>query len=285
MEKVRPKKALGQNFLTDRHVLSRIAQLVDRGTDARILEVGPGKGALTRILAENGARVLAIELDRQLVPLLEREFSGRGNIKLLQADILRIDLPTVLREHWAGKWEVAANLPYNISSQVLFRFMESHALFSRLVLMLQKEVGERLVAHPGSKEYGILSVLFRLRFDITREFTVKPGSFYPVPKVDSVVLTFRPLPAARVEVGDEAFFRQVVKAAFGQRRKTLWNCLKSLGLEAEDRELAKALADCGIEASRRGETLSLDEFARLAKALSPLRTAGKILEQKVLSVL
>ena len=278
MEKVRPKKAMGQNFLTDRNVLSRIAQLVDRGTDARILEVGPGKGALTRILAENGARVLAIELDRQLVPLLEKEFSGNGNIKVLQADILRIDLPTVLRQHWAGTWEVAANLPYNISSQVLFRFMESHALFSRLVLMLQKEVGERLVAYPGSKEYGILSVLFRLHFDITREFTVKPGSFYPVPKVDSVVLTFKPLPEARVEVGDEAFFRQVVKASFGQRRKTLRNCLKSLGLEAKDHELAKALSDCGIEATRRGETLSLDEFAKLAKSLSPLRGAGKILE-------
>jgi len=129
MEKVRPKKALGQNFLTDRNVLSRIARLLDRGTDARILEVGPWKGALTRILAENGARVLAIELDRQLVPLLEKEFSGSGNVKVLQADILRIDLPTVLREHWAGKWEVAANLPYNISSQVLFRFMERRAFF------------------------------------------------------------------------------------------------------------------------------------------------------------
>ena len=278
IDKVRPKKALGQNFLTDRHVLSRIAQLVNRGPDARILEVGPGKGALTRLLAEQGARVLAIEFDRQLVPLLEKEFSGQGNVEVVQADILRTDLPAVLLERWDGKWEVAANLPYNISSQVLFRFMESRALFSRLVLMLQKEVGERLVAQPGSKEYGILSVLFRLHFDITREFTVKPGSFHPVPKVDSVVLSFKPLPTPRVDVGDEPFFRQVVKAAFGQRRKTLWNCLKSLGLVIDERELAKALADCGIAATRRGETLSLDEYAKLAKALYPLRNVGNILE-------
>ena len=278
MEKVRPKKALGQNFLTDWNVLSRIARLVNRGPDARILEVGPGKGALTRLLAEQGARVLAIEFDRQLVPLLEKEFSNQGNVEVVQADILRTDLQAVLLERWAGKWEVAANLPYNISSQVLFRFMESRTLFSRLVLMLQKEVGERLVAQSGSKEYGILSVLFRLHFDITREFTVKPGSFHPVPKVDSVVLSFKPLPAPRVDVGDEPFFRQVVKAAFGQRRKTLWNCLKSLGLEADEHELAKALADCGIAAARRGETLSLDEYAKLAKVLYPLRNAGKILE-------
>jgi len=146
------------------------------------------------------------------------------------------------------------------------------------VLMLQKEVGERLVAQPGTKEYGVLTVLFRLYFDINREFTVKPGSFYPVPKVESVVLTFSPLPEARVAVDDETFFRQVVKSAFGQRRKTLRNCLKLLDLGADDRELAKALDHCGIEAARRGETLSLDEFARLAKTLSLLRGAGKILE-------
>jgi 16S rRNA (adenine1518-N6/adenine1519-N6)-dimethyltransferase len=183
------------------------------------------------------------------------------------ADILRADLPEVLQSRWPGSWQVAANLPYNISSPVLFRFLESRALYSRLILMLQKEVGDRLVAKPCSKEYGILSVLFQLHFDITREFIVKPGSFYPVPKVDSVVLSFIPLPAPRVEVGDELFFRRVVKAAFGQRRKTLWNCLKSLDLVANDQELAQALAECGIEGGRRGETLSLEEFALLSKSL------------------
>ncbi|MCM2358453.1 MAG: 16S rRNA (adenine(1518)-N(6)/adenine(1519)-N(6))-dimethyltransferase RsmA [Geobacteraceae bacterium] len=267
MEKIRAKKALGQNFLTDRGVLARIARLVERGPDASILEVGPGLGALTRLLAEEGARVVAVELDRQLVPLLAREFAGCGNVELVQADILKTDLAQLLLPRWPGQWQVAANLPYNISSPVLFHFMENRSLFSRLVLMLQREVGERLVAQPGTKEYGILSVLFRLHFDINREFIVKPGSFHPVPKVDSVVLSFTPLPAPRVEVGDEPFFRRVVKAAFGQRRKTLWNCLKRLGLECADRELAEALAGCWIEGTRRGETLSLEEFAVLTRAL------------------
>jgi 16S rRNA (adenine1518-N6/adenine1519-N6)-dimethyltransferase len=266
-ERIRPKKALGQNFLTDGNVLSRIAHLVERHPDARILEVGPGRGALTRLLAEQGARVLAVEVDRQLVAILEKEFDGNGNVEIVAADILRADLPKVLLSRWPGSWQVAANLPYNISSPVLFRFLESRALYSRLILMLQKEVGDRLVAKPCSKEYGILSVLFQLHFDITREFIVKPGSFYPVPKVDSVVLSFIPLPAPRVEVGDELFFRRVVKAAFGQRRKTLWNCLKSLDLVANDQELAQALAECGIEGGRRGETLSLAEFALLSKSL------------------
>jgi 16S rRNA (adenine1518-N6/adenine1519-N6)-dimethyltransferase len=269
---------MGQNFLTDRNILARIAGLVDRRPDARILEVGPGRGALTRLLAEQGAKVLAIELDRQLVPILEQEFSGTADVEFVQADILRFDLDSELSRRWPGTWEVAANLPYNISSQVLFLFMDNRRLFSRLVLMLQKEVGERLVATPGTREYGILSVLFRLHFDIVREFTVKPGSFHPVPKVDSLVLSFRPLHQARVDVGDEKFFRQVVKAAFGQRRKTLWNCLKSLDLGCRDAELADALAGCGIESSRRGETMSLDEFSRLAKSLLPLRTDGKTLE-------
>ena len=277
-EKIRPKKSLGQNFLTDRNVLSRIAGLVNRGPNTRILEVGPGRGALTRLLAEQGAKVLAVELDRQLVPILEQEFSGMDAVEFVQADILRFDLDSELTRRWPGQWEVAANLPYNISSQVLFRFMDNRHLFSCLVLMLQKEVGERLVAKPDTREYGILSVLFRLHFDIVREFTVKPGSFHPVPKVDSVVLSFRPLPHARVDVGEEIFFRQVVKAAFGQRRKTLWNCLKSLDLGGTNTEMAGAMAGCGIEPARRGETMTLDEFASLAKSLAPLRNAGKSLE-------
>ncbi len=133
--------------------------------------------------------------------------------------------------------------------------------------MLQKEVGERLAAPPACKEYGILSVFCRLHFDIHREFIVRPGSFYPPPKVDSVVLRFEPLEGPRTDVGDEAFFRRVVKAAFNQRRKTLWNCLKAADLRIDENSLAQALADCGIDGGRRGETLSLEDFAALAKEL------------------
>jgi len=276
--RIRPKKALGQNFLVDRNVLDRIARLVERGPDARILEVGPGRGALTRLLAGQGARVVAIEFDRQLVPLLVSEFADNASVEIVEADILAVDLPALLLERHAGTWQAAANLPYNISTPVLFRFLEERRHFSRLVLMLQKEVGERLVASPGTKEYGILSVLFRLHFDISREVTVKPGSFRPVPKVDSVVLKFLPLAEPRVDVGDEEFFRRVVKAAFGQRRKTLWNCLKALDIGCAEGELMQALAGCGIAPQRRGETLSLDEFALLARSLRPLCRGGKYLE-------
>ncbi len=267
MEKIRPKKALGQNFLTDKNVLARIVEAGAVSGDDRVMEVGPGRGSLTGTLADTGARVLAVEIDRELAPLLEREFSGRENVEIVRADILDVDLAELLLSRYAGKWKVVANLPYNISSQVLIRFLDNRELFSRMVLMLQKEVGERLIAPPGCKEYGILSVFCCLHFDIRREFIVKPGSFYPPPKVDSVVLRFEPLPAPRVDVGDEAFFRRVVRAAFGMRRKTLRNCLKS-AMSLDEKHLAQALERCGIDGGRRGETLSLEEFAALCRALS-----------------
>jgi 16S rRNA (adenine1518-N6/adenine1519-N6)-dimethyltransferase len=267
MEKVRPKKALGQNFLTDKNVLGRIVDACGITVGDRVLEVGPGRGGLTRLLAEKGAQVVAVEVDRELVPLLESEFAGRENVEIVQADILASDLRQLLFSRWEGKWKVAANLPYNISSQVLIRFLDNPDLFSRLVLMLQREVGDRLIAPPSCKEYGILSVYLALHFDIRREFLVRPGSFYPAPKVDSVVLRFDPLPKPRSEVGDETFFRQVVRGAFGQRRKTLRNCLKSSGLVPVEKMLTEALACCGIDGERRGETISLDEFAALSRAL------------------
>ncbi len=275
-----PKKTLGQNFLTDRNVLSRIADAVGIGPGDRVLEVGPGRGALTTLLAERAEQVVAVELDRELVPFLRKEFVGRGNVEIVEADILTVDLSRLLGERGGGTWKVAANLPYNISSQVLFRILECRGLFSLLVLMLQKEVGERLLAPPACKAYGALTVLFSLHFNIRREFSVKPGSFYPVPKVDSVVLSFTPLPAPRVDVGDEGCFRKVVKAAFGQRRKTLWNCLRGAAL-TDDATLAGALDRCGIAPGRRGETLSLEEFGMLSRALAGADggngPAGKIL--------
>lgn len=263
----RPKKALGQNFLVDKGVLDRIVATVAIVPGDRVLEIGPGRGALTRLLVEQASELLAVELDRQLVPVLEAEFSGTGNVRIVQADILRLDLEELLAGG-GDAWKVAANLPYNISSQVLFKFHDSRQLFSRLVLMLQREVGERLVAAPGGKDYGILSVLFQNFFEIRKEMLVKPGSFFPVPKVDSVVLSFEPLSVPRFPVSDERLFKRLVKAAFGQRRKTLWNCLKSGDFVSSSELLKEILAGCGIDPSRRGETLSLHEFASLANSIS-----------------
>jgi 16S rRNA (adenine1518-N6/adenine1519-N6)-dimethyltransferase len=147
----------------------------------------------------------------------------------------------------------------------LIKFLDTPDLFTELHLMLQKEVGDRLTASPSTKDYGILTLFTRLHFDVTRELIVKPGSFHPVPKVDSAVLRFKALPAPRVEVGDERLFRRLVKASFGQRRKTLWNCLKTAGFADADEELRTILVESGIDEKRRGETLSLDEFASLSR--------------------
>ena len=259
---------LGQNFLTDRSVVSRIVSLVDPAPGDFILEVGPGKGALTRELADSGATVVAVELDRRLAPILAEEFSSSSRVSIVEADILKVDLPALLAGFSGQKWKVAANLPYNISSQVLIKFLDTPALFTDLYLMLQKEVGDRLAAHPSTKEYGILTLFCRLHFDVTREFIVKPGSFHPVPKVDSAVLRFRALPAPRVDVGDERTFRRLVKAAFNQRRKTLWNCLKPGDFVSNEDELRRTLSESGIDAGRRGETLDLEEFAALSRRFS-----------------
>ena len=265
MKAIKAIKMLGQNFLTDNNVVSRIISLVAPSENDCILEIGPGQGAITQELVESGATVVAIELDRRLAPLLAKEFAGNSRVHIVEADVLKLELRPLLAGFSAKRWKVAANLPYNISSQVLIKFLDTPDLFSDLYLMLQKEVGDRLTAQPSTKEYGILTLFTRLHFDVTRELIVKPGSFHPVPKVDSAVLRFRALPAPRVDVGDERLFRRIVKASFAQRRKTLWNCLKHAEFVETDEELRGILTESGIDEKRRGETLSLDEFATLTR--------------------
>jgi 16S rRNA (adenine1518-N6/adenine1519-N6)-dimethyltransferase len=267
MTRIEAKKSFGQNFLVDQGVITRIlaaARLTD--TDC-VLEVGPGMGALTEELLPRVARLVAVELDRRMVEYLGKTFGSYENLEIVAADILRVDLTAALTERHPGPWKVVANLPYNISSQVLFLFLEQRSLFSLLLLMLQKEVGDRLVASPGGKDYGILSVMFQMYFDVRREILVRPGSFRPVPKVDSVVLSFRPLPAPRFPVTDHELFRTVVRASFSQRRKTLRNCLKGIG-ELPETEVLRCFAVAGIDPGRRGETLTLQEFSALTGAIA-----------------
>jgi 16S rRNA (adenine1518-N6/adenine1519-N6)-dimethyltransferase len=265
MGTMRAKKALGQNFLVDGNVLANIVKAADISPEDMVLEVGPGRGALTARLAEAAARVVAVEYDRDLVPLLRNELCRYQSLEVINADILRLDLQEALGYSVGDKWKVVANLPYNISSQILFRFIEERAMFSEMLLMLQKEVGERLLAPPSCKDYGVLTVFCRLYFDVERVLSVKPASFRPVPRVDSVVLRFRVLGKPRVEVGDESLFRRVVKASFAQRRKTLLNCLKGMDASADEASLRRVLESAGIDPRRRGETLSLDDFALLTK--------------------
>lgn len=271
MVAIRAKKSLGQNFLVDGNVIDAIIRAARVGPGENVLEVGPGQGALTTRLCEQAARVVAVEWDRELVPLLHEKVGVGGSCAVVHGDILRVDLASLLTSAGAERWKVVANLPYNISSQVLFKFIDNRTLFTELILMLQKEVGQRLLASPSCKDYGILTVLCRQVFDIEKVCLVKPTSFRPVPKVDSVVLRFRVLPQNRYPVDDEKIFRAVVKASFSQRRKTLWNCLKSLDLLSDAQVRACVFEQSGIDQGRRGETLSLEEFVSLTNIIARLR--------------
>jgi 16S rRNA (adenine1518-N6/adenine1519-N6)-dimethyltransferase len=261
----RPLKSLGQNFLVDSNIIDKIIHCAAIKPDDSVLEIGPGRGALTEYLAGRAGRLVLVEYDHALAASLKERYADDPRVTVVDADILALDLAALLGD--AGGWKVVANLPYNISTAVLFRLLEVRDRLARMILMLQKEVGDRLVAAPDCADYGVTTVLLGLWFDMRREFIVSPGCFKPSPKVDSAVLSFVPLPAARVTVGDEAVFRRVVKGAFAMRRKTLVNCLKAAELTTID-DLRRILDQCGIDGQRRGETLSLDEFAALSRRLS-----------------
>ena len=256
----RPRKRFGQNFLRDQHVLDRIVHAAELQAGDRILEIGPGAGALTNRLLETGLPVLAVEIDRDLGAALQER--SDKNLTVFVGDVLRMDWAKLLSD---PPYKLIANLPYNISSQILFRVLEHRRLFKLLVLMFQKEVGERLIAEAGSRDYGILSVLMQAWFKIDRVVKVPPKAFYPPPKVDSVVLSLAPLTAPHIELHDAELFRRLVRGAFAQRRKTLRNSLLGAGWQAERIDRAFAVAD--IDCSRRGETLTLEEFGRLANVL------------------
>lgn len=249
----------------DQHVLDRIIAAADFQPGDRILEIGPGPGALTGRLLKTGLPVLAVEIDRDLGAALQAR--EESNLEVRIGDVLRLDWAELLQ---APPYKLIANLPYNISSQVLFQVLDHRHAFSRLVLMFQKEVGERLVAEEGSRNYGILSALLQPWFHIEKVVKVPPGAFHPPPKVDSVVIRLEPLAVPRLALHDEALYRKLVRGAFGQRRKTLRNSL--LGSGWSPILIDKAFSASGINPGRRGETLKIEEFGVLANLLSSYET-------------
>jgi 16S rRNA (adenine1518-N6/adenine1519-N6)-dimethyltransferase len=268
----RPLKSLGQNFLVDQNIVSRIIHTADIKPGQAVLEIGPGRGALTARLAERAGRLVLIEFDHALAAWHREQYRDNQQITVIDADVLKVDLVEILPVVPQG-WNVVANLPYNISTEVLFRLLPLHGRLARMTLMLQKEVGDRLAAPPDCSEYGVTTVLLGLWFDIQRAFVVPPGCFHPQPKIDSAVIGFVPLSEPRAEVGDEELFKQIVKAAFSMRRKTLANCLKSA--ECSKNVDRNAMLEASrIDGRRRGETLSLAEFARLSHWLF-VTAAGK----------
>lgn len=247
------RKRFGQHFLTDRHYLARIVAAIDPKPGEAIVEIGPGPGALTEQLAERVERLHVIEIDRDLVARLRERFPA-DRVVVHEGDVLEFDFATL-----PAPLRVVGNLPYNISTPILFQVADHAQRISDCVFMLQKEVVERMVAAPGSAEYGRLSVMLQYHFAMASAFKVPPGAFTPPPKVDSAVVRMKPLGKDRLRAKDEAMFARIVGGAFSQRRKTLRNALKALGLE-------EALTRSGIDLQRRGETLSVAEFVALSDA-------------------
>ncbi|MCI1881015.1 MAG: 16S rRNA (adenine(1518)-N(6)/adenine(1519)-N(6))-dimethyltransferase RsmA [Sporolactobacillus sp.] len=264
------KKSLGQNFLTDANVLRNIVEAAELTQDSLILEIGPGAGALTRYLAEAAQKVVAIEIDCRLRPILEEALAGYGNVAIRFGDVLKIDLPKVLREEFpAGRSvTVVANLPYYVTTPILIRLLTGDLPLLRMVVMVQKEVADRLQAVPGTKDYGSLSIAVQYHAEVRVVATVPKTVFVPRPNVDSAVVRFDLRPEPAVHVDDERFFFKVVRTAFAHRRKTLINNLVPALFTREHKdELLKVLTDAGIDPRRRGETLTIKEFAVLSNRL------------------
>ncbi len=256
------KKHLGQNFLYDPSILGRIIDEAELSPDDAVVEIGPGPGKLTRLLAEAVKKVIAIELDQGLYERLRAEFAGYRNVELIHGDALKYPYESI------GRFKVVANIPYYITTPIIFRLLEARENLMTMTLTIQKEVAERIAALPGGKDYGVLSIMVQYYAEADMKFIIPKEAFRPAPKVDSAVLQIRLLERPSVYVQDEKMFFRVVRTAFSQRRKTLSNSLKGLG--ADIKELLKA---AGIDPGRRPETLGLEEFAALADTILKSRTA------------
>ena len=260
-------RSMGQNFLIQSWVPEGLVEGAGVSGSNGVLEIGPGIGPLTVRLSAAAGRVVAVELDRALLPVLAETLGGRDNVEVISGDILKLDIPALVDEKLAGLEPMAcANLPYNITTPVITALIEAKR-FSCIAVMIQREVARRICAAPGSPDYGAFSVYCRYHTEPELLFDVGPECFIPAPKVTSSVIRMRPLPSPPVPVKDEVRFFRVVKAAFGQRRKTLLNAL-SAGLPSLSREAVKAaIAACGLPDNVRGERLGIPEFAALTEAL------------------
>ena len=265
-----PAKRFGQNFLTDKSIVKRIISALNPQSHETIVEIGPGRGALTEPLIQLAGNLIAIEFDRNLIPVLVDAFGRKGNFKLVHSDALITDICAEIRP--AIKARIVANLPYNIATAVLQRLIAQRECLTELILMLQREVVDRITAPPGSAERGYLSVFVEAYCETEKLFEVSPGSFHPVPKVWSTVVRLTMRPEIAGEVKDENLLWQVVSAGFAQRRKTILNSLRSAPTPLQERLKAHGGASivlyrAEVDLKRRAETLGLDDWARIARAL------------------
>ena len=267
---LRPKKRLGQSFLVDRNTLTRIVEACEIVPDTNVLEIGAGLGTVTCELAGTGANVVCVELDRALLGILETSLGDLRRVEIVAGDFLKLDVIEFLRARADVKWLVVGNLPYYITSPIITKLIDARSVVSRMLLMVQREVAGRLQASAGSGDYGALSVFVQHYCDISSVMKVSRNVFYPVPEVDSELVRLNVREQPRAQVSDERLFFAIVRAAFGKRRKTLANALGASTELQWDKERARAvLESAGIDGRRRGETLSIDEFADLANAVPP----------------
>ncbi len=261
-----PKKWMGQNLLVDKMYLGKIVQAGGIGPDEPVLEVGAGLGVLTEALAGKGAKVWALEVDSGFYAVLKAKFAGSDQVTLIHADALKFDFRALAQQ--IGKLRVVANLPYNISSRLVFMFHENRDIFSSLHILLQKEVAERLVAEPGTKDYGVLTVLLGMSAKVEVLFDIPPKAFFPAPEIVSSLVGVHFPDTPPVPVADSGLLTRLVKASFAGRRKTLRNTLKNtaaIGVAPD--VIVRASEKAGIDLMRRGETLSPAEFCRFADAV------------------
>jgi len=262
------KKQLGQNFLIDKHILDRIVEAAELSAEDGVFEVGPGAGVVTQRLAARAKTVVAVEKDRGLASVLEVVLRPFENTEVVFEDVLKVDLPQLWKKFAdCRRVSVVANLPYYVTTPILFQLLESHVPLHHIVVMVQKEVADRLAASPGGKDYGALTVAVQYYAEVDRVVRVPPGAFTPPPNVESTVIRLRMRSNPPVNVADSAALFRVVRTAFAMRRKTLLNNLTH-GFGITKAACVALLEDAGIEPSRRGETLSLAEFAEITKVWS-----------------
>lgn len=265
------KKSLGQNFLTDLNVLKKIVLAADVSLDDDVIEIGPGIGALTEQLAKKAHKVLALEIDERLIPVLKETLADYSNVIVIQADILAVQLSELIKEHFDGKHQVkiVANLPYYITTPIVLHLLDEEADFKTITVMMQKEVAQRLTAKPGTKDYGSLTVGVAYSTDSEIAFFVPKTVFVPSPKVDSAIVSMKKRIPQKYQPQNEVEFKNLVRGSFMHKRKSLWNNL--LGLYGKEKniksKLTLALADAQISPGVRAERLNVADFVRLSDCL------------------
>ncbi len=266
----RHSKSLGQNFLSDKNIIDSIIEGSEIGGEDLVIEIGPGMGVLTAAAAECASRVIAVEIDRHLIPILEETLGGYDNIEIVNADIMKTDLTSIIQRYrGSGKVRIIGNLPYYITTPIIMKLLEERVSADSITIMMQKEVADRIKASPGSRTYGALSVAVGFYCTVQHIANAPKEVFIPRPQVDSTVIRLDIRPQRPVDLIDEKIFFETVKGGFGQRRKTLLNSLTGVRGLTKD-QILKVLQTAGIDPKRRAETLGLEEFAGVANEIAKI---------------